>query len=171
MRTACLIAILAVAPLGAPAAELPRGDCKRPAARTDLSARDLSGAKFAGKDLRGARFAGAKMENADFRKARLDNADFGGANAKWANFSKASTDTNEENMVVIRGSTRVADIYLGEFMRSYSHYAFREAVAIARMNGNKAWKPQFLEPTDKWQRDYFKNGSSRYIRRTYFAGT
>ncbi len=88
-----------------------------------------------------------------------------------ANFSKASTDTNEENMVVIRGSTRVADIYLGEFMRSYSHYAFREAVAIARMNGNKAWKPQFLEPTDKWQRDYFKNGSSRYIRRTYFAGT
>lgn len=45
-----------------------------------------------------------------------------------ANFSKASTDTNDENMLVIRGDKRVADIYLGEYLRLYSHYAFREAV-------------------------------------------
>ena len=43
-----------------------------------------------------------------------------------ANFSEASSDTNDENMLVIRDNTRVADIYLGEFMRLYSHHAFRE---------------------------------------------
>jgi phosphatidylserine/phosphatidylglycerophosphate/cardiolipin synthase-like enzyme len=34
-----------------------------------------------------------------------------------ANFSDASTKTNDENMLVIRNNKRVADIYLGEFMR------------------------------------------------------
>ncbi len=87
-----------------------------------------------------------------------------------ANFSEPSTNANEENMVVIRGSKRVADIYLGEFMRSYSHYAFREAVAIAKAKGEDDWKPQFLDPTDKWQSDYFRKGTSRWIRRRYFAG-
>jgi phosphatidylserine/phosphatidylglycerophosphate/cardiolipin synthase-like enzyme len=46
-----------------------------------------------------------------------------------ANFSDASTRTNDENMLVIKDNTRVADIYLGEYMRLYSHYAFREAPA------------------------------------------
>jgi phosphatidylserine/phosphatidylglycerophosphate/cardiolipin synthase-like enzyme len=49
-----------------------------------------------------------------------------------ANFSDASTSTNDENMLVIKGNTRVADIYLGEYMRLYSHYAFREAVRSSR---------------------------------------
>jgi len=74
-------------------------------------------------------------------------------------------------MVVIRGSKRVADIYLGEFMRSYSHYAFREAVAIAREKGETDWKPQFLVPDAGWQGDYFKKGTSRWLRRRYFAGS
>ena len=47
-----------------------------------------------------------------------------------ANFSEASTETNDENMLVIEDNKRVADIYLGEYMRLYSHYAFREAVAV-----------------------------------------
>jgi phosphatidylserine/phosphatidylglycerophosphate/cardiolipin synthase-like enzyme len=42
-----------------------------------------------------------------------------------ANFSTASTNKNDENMLVIRGNTRVADIYLGEFMRIYNHLSFR----------------------------------------------
>jgi hypothetical protein len=36
-----------------------------------------------------------------------------------ANFSEASTKTNDENMLVIKDNTRVADIYLGEYMRLY----------------------------------------------------
>jgi phosphatidylserine/phosphatidylglycerophosphate/cardiolipin synthase-like enzyme len=87
-----------------------------------------------------------------------------------ANFSEASTSANEENMVVIRNSTRVADIYLGEFMRSYSHYAFREAVAIAKARGEDDWKPPFLAANASWQQDYFKPGHPRWLRRRYFAG-
>ena len=87
-----------------------------------------------------------------------------------ANFSEASTNKNNENMLVIRGDTRVADIYLGEFMRLYSHYAFREAVKIAKENGESDWRPQFLIPSAAWQDDYYRVGSQRFRRRQYFAG-
>jgi hypothetical protein len=42
-----------------------------------------------------------------------------------ANFSEASTTANDENMLVIRCDSRVADIYLGEFMRLFTHFRFR----------------------------------------------
>ena len=88
-----------------------------------------------------------------------------------ANFSKASTDANDENMLVIRGDKRVAEIYLTEFMRLHSHYAFREAVKIARQNGEDFESTRTpLSPDDSWQRDHFTNGHSRWLRRRYFAG-
>jgi phosphatidylserine/phosphatidylglycerophosphate/cardiolipin synthase-like enzyme len=89
-----------------------------------------------------------------------------------ANFSEASTNVNEENMVVIRDDPRVADIYLGEFMRTFSHYAFREAVAIHQSKHGKGrkWKPKDLIPNDSWQKDYFTRGDQRFFRRLYFAG-
>jgi phosphatidylserine/phosphatidylglycerophosphate/cardiolipin synthase-like enzyme len=84
-----------------------------------------------------------------------------------ANFSRASIATNDENMLLIRGDTRVADIYLGEFMRLYSHHAFREAVA--RKKSTTPWR--FLDPTDKWTHDYYvDNASARQVRRLFFAG-
>ena len=49
-----------------------------------------------------------------------------------ANFRDASTRQNDENMIVVRGNKRVADIYLGEFMRLYSHHAFRESLGCTR---------------------------------------
>jgi len=65
-----------------------------------------------------------------------------------ANFSKASTDTNDENMLVIKGDKRIADIYFGEYMRLYTHYAFREAVEWAmekeKLGKPQDWKPQYL---------------------------
>jgi phosphatidylserine/phosphatidylglycerophosphate/cardiolipin synthase-like enzyme len=87
-----------------------------------------------------------------------------------ANFSKASTDTNDENMLVIRNDQRIADIYFGEFMRLHAHYAFREAVAIAKEKG-ETWSPKYLIPDDSWQRDSYKPGHPRYLRRRYFAQT
>jgi phosphatidylserine/phosphatidylglycerophosphate/cardiolipin synthase-like enzyme len=80
-----------------------------------------------------------------------------------ANFSDASTKDNDENMLVVRGDTRVADIYLGEYMRLYNHHAFRESLAF-RKPGER---PKFLR-TDDWWRDFF-NGSSREARRVFFA--
>ena len=76
-----------------------------------------------------------------------------------ANFSKASSDTNDENMLIIKGDKRIADIYLGEYMRLYSHYAFREAVKHYLEHhsnlGALSWTPQFLAETDAWMTDYF----------------
>ncbi len=93
-----------------------------------------------------------------------------------ANFSEASTESNDENMLVIRGDKRVADIYFGEFLRLYNHYAYREAVKIYQEKKKKGapeeWKPQYLIETDAWMADYFNpaDRSGRFARRTYFAG-
>jgi phosphatidylserine/phosphatidylglycerophosphate/cardiolipin synthase-like enzyme len=89
-----------------------------------------------------------------------------------ANFSDASTHTNEENMLVIRGDKRVADIYLGEFMRSFAHYAFREAVYIHQQKGKdpEDWKPQFLMPDSSWLDRYTQPGSAGDLKRRYFSG-
>lgn len=89
-----------------------------------------------------------------------------------ANFSGASTSTNEENMLVIRGDKRVADIYLGEFMRAFAHYAFRESLARFQQQGADAasWTPQNLAPDDAWLDSYFRAGSARALKRRYFAG-
>ena len=93
-----------------------------------------------------------------------------------ANFSKASTETNDENMLVIRGDKRIADIYFGEYLRLYSHYAFREAVKIylAKKKGGKPeeWTPQFLVADDSWMDPYFDphDRSARDTRRKYFGG-
>jgi phosphatidylserine/phosphatidylglycerophosphate/cardiolipin synthase-like enzyme len=93
-----------------------------------------------------------------------------------ANFSKASTDTNDENMLAIRGDRRIADIYFGEYIRLYTHYAFREAVKWHMekvANGTpQTWRPQFLAEDDGWMAPYFDaaDPSARSARRTYFAG-
>jgi phosphatidylserine/phosphatidylglycerophosphate/cardiolipin synthase-like enzyme len=42
-----------------------------------------------------------------------------------ANFSAASTNDNDENMLVIRGSARAADVYFTEFNRLFNHYYYR----------------------------------------------
>jgi phosphatidylserine/phosphatidylglycerophosphate/cardiolipin synthase-like enzyme len=80
-----------------------------------------------------------------------------------ANFSTASTTNNDENMIITRGNQRVADIYVGEFVRLYSHHAFRESLQW-RDKGNP---PKPLR-TDDWWRDSFGN-TERSTRRKYFA--
>jgi phosphatidylserine/phosphatidylglycerophosphate/cardiolipin synthase-like enzyme len=92
-----------------------------------------------------------------------------------ANFSAASTDSNDENVLVIRGHKAVADIYLGEFMRLYAHHAFRESVKrhldqVAQGRPD-TWRPQFLDPNDTWQTSYFDPNDrlARYARRLYFS--
>jgi hypothetical protein len=79
-------------------------------------------------------------------------------------------------MLVVRDNKRVADIYLGEYMRLYSHYAFREAVRIF-LEKNPDAKPEdmkqgFLVDKGDWTKPYFdpKGRSGRRARRLYFAG-
>ena len=84
-----------------------------------------------------------------------------------ANFSDASTRDNDENMLVIRGDTSVADIYLVEFFRLWNHYAFREFVAAHA--GDPDVRPQFLLPDDSWRNKYFGD-TPQARQRQVFAG-
>ncbi len=91
-----------------------------------------------------------------------------------ANWSEASVDENDENMVVIRGDRRVADIYFGEFMRIFAHHRFRESLArhIEKYGAAAAsnWRPQDLfEDWRKWVPVHFRAGSEHDIKRRYFA--
>jgi phosphatidylserine/phosphatidylglycerophosphate/cardiolipin synthase-like enzyme len=70
-----------------------------------------------------------------------------------ANFSDASTNGNDENMLIIRGNRRVADIYFTEFNRLFNHYYFR---AIAESVGvSSDGSELFLrEAADEWLQKY-----------------
>ncbi len=81
-----------------------------------------------------------------------------------ANFSVASTQDNDENMLIIRGDHRVADIYYTEFNRLFNHYYFRSVVEdIGRRRTNSstaAGANRFLDESDGWTGKY-KPGSFR----------
>lgn len=94
-----------------------------------------------------------------------------------ANFSTASTNENDENMLLIRGETRASDIYFTEFNRLFFHYYFRsvhEATRDRASNGsavNAAADEKaslFLDETDVWL-DKYKDGSLRMKRVAMFT--
>lgn len=80
-----------------------------------------------------------------------------------ANFSNASTTDNDENMLIIRGNKRVADIYVGEYMRLFSHFSFRES-----LKWRKPTDPPKPLDTGAWWADHFGK-TPRSARREYFA--
>lgn len=85
-----------------------------------------------------------------------------------ANFSDASTKNNDENMVIIRGDTTVADIYLGEFMRLWDHFYFRDVAN--RLSKESTVDSAYLYSNDGWTDKYFKPGSILEKVRILFAG-
>ena len=86
-----------------------------------------------------------------------------------ANFSDASTKNNDENMLIIRGDTRVADIYLGEFMRLYTHYRFRAFAQEAAREGRPPQK-LFLATDNSWTKPFYDANSIKRQERLMFAG-
>lgn len=90
-----------------------------------------------------------------------------------ANFSQSSSDTNDENMLVVTGNTAIADIYMGEFMRLFSHYAFRESLTFKKIDPEspQALLLKYLAPDHHWiDQRYFRAGSDRALKRAYFSG-
>jgi phosphatidylserine/phosphatidylglycerophosphate/cardiolipin synthase-like enzyme len=81
-----------------------------------------------------------------------------------ADFSDASTTHNDENMLVIRGNQRVADIYFTEFNRIFHHCSFHSVpertrkMPGARDKQKPDQKSLFLDETDGWLAAY-KPGS------------
>lgn len=92
-----------------------------------------------------------------------------------ANFSEPSTTGNDENMLIIRGDRRVADIYFTEFNRLFFHYYFRTTVTItSRMRAESTTTPkkapQFLSETpEEWLKDY-QPGKLKDKRVAMFSG-
>jgi phosphatidylserine/phosphatidylglycerophosphate/cardiolipin synthase-like enzyme len=88
-----------------------------------------------------------------------------------ANFSDGSTTANDENMLLIRGDLRAADIYFTEFMRIFNHYYFRavhEATAKPNDGDNVTQDDLFLKSTDVWLEKY-RPGSLRAKRVAMFV--
>ena len=86
-----------------------------------------------------------------------------------ANFSEASTQENDENMLVIRGDPRVADIYFTEFNRLFNHYYFRSVQESAKRTGGGDDSGLFLkEKPEEWLSKYAP-GTFRTKRVEMFA--
>jgi phosphatidylserine/phosphatidylglycerophosphate/cardiolipin synthase-like enzyme len=84
-----------------------------------------------------------------------------------ANFSPGSLLYNDENMILVRGNTRIADIYLTEFDRIFRHFYFRNVANEIEEKKGKA-KGAFLDETSGWTDSYFKPGSFKTRRREMF---
>jgi phosphatidylserine/phosphatidylglycerophosphate/cardiolipin synthase-like enzyme len=85
-----------------------------------------------------------------------------------ANFSPASTDSNDENMLIIRGNRDVADIYFTEYARIFQHFYARWWAS--QITGNQhATDSGFLTETDSWQAPYFTNRNNKQRQRILFT--
>lgn len=83
-----------------------------------------------------------------------------------ANFSKPSTVDNDENTLIIRGDTRVADIYLCEFMRLFNHYRWRNQ--YNKLSDEDKKKTSFLQPDASWTIPYYQPGTQEFSERLLF---
>jgi len=87
-----------------------------------------------------------------------------------ANFSEDSTTNNDENMLVIPGERRVADIYLGEFMRLWNHWYARDIAGRYKAKAeSEERKSAYLAPDDSWTKRYYEDGDVRCKERMLFA--
>jgi phosphatidylserine/phosphatidylglycerophosphate/cardiolipin synthase-like enzyme len=96
-----------------------------------------------------------------------------------ANFSESSTSGNDENMLVIRGDTRVADVYLGEFMRLFTAFRLRgyvnaaadELVPVAGLaKENAVAEKKYLKADASWAAAAYVPGSPGEKERLLFSG-
>lgn len=83
-----------------------------------------------------------------------------------ANFSDPSVKNNDENMLLIQGDTRIADIYLGEFMRIFNHFYFRY-LRQKLANSDEA-DTVYLADNDTWVERYFDETTPSYRQRLLF---
>ena len=81
------------------------------------------------------------------------------------NLSVPASNGNDENYLIMRGDTDLADRYGLEILRFYEHYRFRY---YAKKLSLKQARP--LEIDDSWADDYYKTGHIKESARLRFAG-
>jgi phosphatidylserine/phosphatidylglycerophosphate/cardiolipin synthase-like enzyme len=84
-----------------------------------------------------------------------------------ANFSKNSLVANDENMLLIRGNRRIADIYMTEFDRIFRHFRARDIINQGAEQGHHK-NPLLLDTTDTWIGPNFQDGTYKNNRRLLF---
>jgi phosphatidylserine/phosphatidylglycerophosphate/cardiolipin synthase-like enzyme len=95
-----------------------------------------------------------------------------------ANFSEGSITGNDENALVIRGDTAVADVYLGEFMRLFTAFRLREKAGAdlggpapnAGAGGPEPEDPIHLQADDSWATPFYEKDSQKEKERLLFSG-
>lgn len=81
------------------------------------------------------------------------------------NLSVPASNGNDENYLIMRGDTDLADRYGLEILRFYEHYRFRYYA-----NKLKLKEVQPLAVDDSWADDYYRNGHIKESGRLRFAG-
>ncbi len=81
------------------------------------------------------------------------------------NLSISASEGNDENYLIVRGDTDLADRYGIEILRFYEHYRFRY---YAKKLALKEARP--LDEDDSWTDPYYKKGSLKESSRLRFAG-
>ena len=71
-------------------------------------------------------------------------------------------------MLVIRGDTRVADIFLGEFMRLFNHFHSRNR--RNELSDAEEEKTGYLASDDSWTKPYYTAGTQEQSERLLFSG-
>jgi phosphatidylserine/phosphatidylglycerophosphate/cardiolipin synthase-like enzyme len=94
------------------------------------------------------------------------------------NWSNESCEKNDENMVVIRGDKRVADIYLTEFMRLFNHYRLRGKTKTPKTKlapgpgdpSSTHRTRKHLLPDSSWADPFYVGGTPEAKERAMFSG-
>ena len=89
-----------------------------------------------------------------------------------ANFSTNSTNTNDENSIVVRGDSAVMDIYVTEFMRMFEHYWFRahlEGKTKGSKDKTQAERLMGLKEDSTWSDAYYTAGTRQMLERLAFV--
>jgi phosphatidylserine/phosphatidylglycerophosphate/cardiolipin synthase-like enzyme len=81
------------------------------------------------------------------------------------NLSLAASKYNDENFLIMRGDTDLADRYGLELLRFYEHYRFRYYAKKLKL---REVRP--LSPDDSWADDYYRSGHLKKSARLLFAG-
>lgn len=81
------------------------------------------------------------------------------------NLSKPASESNDENFLIIRGDTDLADRYGLEILRFYEHYRFRYYAKLLKL---KEVRP--LAEDGSWAAAYYEKGTLKYSSRRRYAG-
>lgn len=81
------------------------------------------------------------------------------------NLSVPASNGNDENFLVLRGNTDLADRYGLEVLRFYEHYRYRYYAKKLKL---KEVRP--LTTDDSWSMNYYKRGNLKELSRLRFSG-